>query len=430
MDENRTKTMDAVDAAESHFGRACEIWNAFGVGSPQLQAQAARAALDEYLRAIETLDSADLNALQKRDQLSVLSFRERLFAEAASMRFYASDTTDEQLRHTRDSLHHLKQAAQLLNESKEKDDDLLFRVERDILFAQGYEQMICARVAGREQRLSEAVSSYRLAESAFLQVMNLYEHKDPRLKDLKSKIETSDKGPEDGDNKVEITEMSGRVICLRVDDELELASDESMYRRAAANLYSSAGTRCNIEALQLLTNGATALAIEAKLTQSIGFIYFAMEAIPTNLEFHRDLMNAWKIKGERFGCPLIETATAFHTKCPIAIKELVGRWYVSPTLEYSALVCSVCGKDALECTHLPGEEIDGVRVSYRRANPSIVSLSLVDIPEDPRCHIEWLSLPKKSFPSRPDKASQPRCFICRRAAEEKQLTQVTYDSPQ
>src|SRR5207237_44816 len=155
------------------------------------------------------------------------------------------------------------------------------------LFAQGYEQMICARVAGREERLSEAVSSYKLAESAFLQVMNLYERKDPRLKDVKSKIETSDKSPEDGDNKVEITEMSGRVIFLRFDDEYEPASDESMYRRAAANLYSSAGTRCNIEALQLLTDGATARAIEAKLTQSIEFIYFAIEALPSNLEFHR-----------------------------------------------------------------------------------------------------------------------------------------------
>jgi hypothetical protein len=238
---------------------------------------------------------------------------------------------------------------------------------------------------------------------------------------VKSKIEISDKGPEDGDNKIEITEMSGRVICLRFDDEYEIGSDESMYRRAAANLYSSAGTRCNIEALQFLTNGATARAIEAKLTQSIEFIYFAMEALPSNLEFHRDLINAWKIKGERFGCPLVETATAFHTKCPIAIKELVGKWYVSPTLEYEALVCSGCGKDALECTHLPGEEIDGVRVSYHRANPSIVSLSLVDIPEDPRCHIEWLSLPKNFFPSKPNNDSQPRCFICRRAVEEKEL---------
>jgi tetratricopeptide (TPR) repeat protein len=427
MEEKRTITLDAIDSAESHFGRACEIWNAFGVGSPQLQAQAARAALTEYLQAIEFLDSADIDSLLKRHRLSVLSFRERLLAQAASMRFYATDNIDEQLRHARDSLHHLKQAAQLLNESKERDDDLLFRVERDILFAQGYEQMICARVAGREERLSEAVASYKLAESAFLQVMNLYERKDPRLKDVKSKIETSDKSPEDGDNKVEITEMSGRVIFLRLDDEYEPSSDESMYRRAAANLYSSAGSRCNIEALQLLTNGATALAIEAKLTQSIEFIYFAMESIPSNLEFHRDLTNAWKIKGERFGCPLVETATAFHTKCPIAIRELAGKWYVSPTLEYDALVCSVCGKDALECTHLPGEEVDGVRVSYHRANPSIVSLSLVDIPEDPRCHIEWLSLPKKFFPSKPDNVSQPRCFICRRAVEEKERTQLAND---
>src|SRR5260221_4794949 len=140
MDENGTNTLDAIDAAESHFGRACEIWNEFGVGSPQLQAQAARAALNEYLRAIEFLDSATLNTLPERHRLSVLSFRERLLAQAATMRQYASDAIDEQLRHTRDSLHHFKQAAQLLPESKETDDDLLFRLERDILFAQGYER--------------------------------------------------------------------------------------------------------------------------------------------------------------------------------------------------------------------------------------------------------------------------------------------------
>jgi len=348
MDDERTKTLDAIDAADSHFGRACEIWNAFGVGSPQLQAQAASAALDEYLRSLEVLDSTDLSPLPKPHRLSVLSFRERVLAQAATMRQYAADSIDEQLRHARDSVHHLQQAAQMLIESKEENDDLLFRVKRDLLFAQGYQRIFSARVAGREEEFSKAVSSYKSAESVFLELLNLYEHNDPRLKEVRSKIERLDKGPDD-DNNVEITEMSGRVIFLRFDDEYGVASHESMYRRAAANLYSSAGSRCNIEALLLLTNGASARDIEAKLTQSIEFIYFAMEAIPTNLEFHRDLVNAWKIKGERFGCPMIETATAFHTKCPIAIKELVGKWYVSPTLEYDALACSVCGKDALEC---------------------------------------------------------------------------------
>jgi hypothetical protein len=259
--------------------------------------------------------------------------------------------------------------------------------------------------------------------------LNLYEHNDPRLRDVRSKIETSEKGPDD-DKNVEITEMSGRVIFLRFDGEYGVATDESMYRRAAANLYSSAGSRCNIEALLLLTNGALARDIEAKLTESIEFIYFAMEAIPTNLEFHRDLVKAWKIKGERFGCPMIETATAFHTKCPIAIKELVGKWYVSPTLEYDALACSVCGKDALECTHIPGDTVDGARVGYHRVNPRVVSLSMVDIPEDPRCHVEWLSLPKKPFPPRTGNVSEPRCFICKRAAEEKQHIPIVNDSPE
>src|SRR6185295_7677340 len=121
MNEERNEALDAIDGADSHFVRACEIWNAYGVGSPQLQAEAARAALGEYLRAIEVLDSAKLNTLSERYRLSVLSFRERLLGQAASMRQYASDNIDEQLRHARDSLAHLKQGAQLLAESKETD---------------------------------------------------------------------------------------------------------------------------------------------------------------------------------------------------------------------------------------------------------------------------------------------------------------------
>ena len=44
-----------VGASERHFGNATDIWNSFGVGSPQLQSDAANAALIEYQKAASRL---------------------------------------------------------------------------------------------------------------------------------------------------------------------------------------------------------------------------------------------------------------------------------------------------------------------------------------------------------------------------------------
>jgi len=124
-----------------------------------------------------------------------------------------------------------------------------------------------------------------------------------------------------------------------------------------------------------------------------------------------------KSLGQRFP-DLPDKEKVAASGCPIAIKEFVGKWYVSPTLEYDFFRCTACGKDIFECSHLPGQEINGVSVRYQRQNLHITSASLVEIPEDPRCRIEWLSLPKDRFRARSEGNGELRCFICQRTEQE------------
>jgi len=406
---------EILSQSETHFAHATEIWNSFGVTSPQFRVEAAREALIEYERAAELLDDSQLTGLQHDHQIRVRAFRERILAQVATMKQYASGNYEEQIGHLRDALKHFRRAEDFLNKAKTKDEDLLFRLRMDALHAEGYCQILSARVAARAHRQAEAIEYYKSAESTFVQQMTSYEAHSPGLKRVRSLIEGSLDHSWENEPDFEITDMHARLILMRFDEPYQPLSDEDMYRRAAANLYSSCASRCNLEALEILENHGPVLEIENKLTESVQFVYWAMEAFPANLEFHRDLINTWRLKGERFGCPLIESETAFHTRCPIAIKELVGKWYVSPTFEYDALACTVCGKDILECPHLPGEEVEGTTVRYQRKNLRISSVSLVDIPEDPRCRIEWLSLPKSRFPVRSEPGEQLRCCICQSA---------------
>jgi hypothetical protein len=398
--------------SETHFSRATEIWNSFGVTSPQLQIDAARTALAMYERAAELLDVNHIAQLPLESRVQVLAFRERILAQVATMKHYSSSDYTQKITQLEDALEHFRRAEELLNESNSNDENRLFRLRMDALHTEGHQQMLRARVAAREHRNNEAIAHYKSAESKFIEQMNSYERRSADLKSVRSTIEQSLEHEWKNESNVEITDMHARIIVMRFEEPYQPLSDEDMYRRAAANLYSSCGSRCNLEALEAFEQHRPLPEIEDKLTESIKFVCWAMEAVPANLEFHRDLINAWKIKGERFGCPLIETESAFHTNCPIAIKELAGKWYISPTFEYDGLTCVVCGKDILECPHLPGEEIDGQIVRYQRQNLRITSVSLVDIPEDPRCRIEWLSLPKDRFPRKARAGDQLRCFIC------------------
>ena len=407
-----------IEASERHFAAATDIWNSFGVGSPQLQTDAAKAALVHYLKAAELLDLNNLATLSGEARLRLLAFRERVLAQAATMKQYAATDYKEQIKHLQDTLDHLKTAANFLSTAQSHDEALLFRVKMDALHTEGCQQVLFARVAARESRMSESISLYSAAEEKFNDQMVGYESQNPELIAVGAKIKDSLKKSVGYEDEGNITSMSAHMILMRFDEPYQPLSDEDMYRRGAANLYSSAASRCNLEALQILEGQGSPRDIEAKLTESIDYVYLAMEAFPANLELHRDLINVWRIKGERFGCPFVESESAFHTRCPIAIKEFAGKWYTSPTLEYDSLACTVCDKDILECSHLPGQAIDGVTVRYQRRNLRITSASLVDVPEDPRCRIEWLSLPKNRFPPRSEPSEEFRCVICQRAVPE------------
>lgn len=110
--------------------------------------------------------------------------------------------------------------------------------------------MLRARVAAREPRNNEAIAHYKSAESKFIEQMSSYEQRSAELKSVRSTIEQSLEHEWKNESNVEITDMHARIIVMRFEEPYQPLSDEDMYRRAAANLYSSCGSRCNLEALE------------------------------------------------------------------------------------------------------------------------------------------------------------------------------------
>lgn len=53
------------------------------------------------------------------------------------------------------------------------------------------------------------------------------------------------------------------------------------------------------------------------------------------------------------GCRLDWTGEAYEHRCPIPLAHL--RWGFSPALRVGKQACLICGEDASECPHLPGE---------------------------------------------------------------------------
>ena len=124
------------------------------------------------------------------------------------------------------------------------DEDLLFRLQMDALHTEGVEQISLPRMAARGQRHLEAIDSYKVAESKFVEQMNSYEQRSPGLNRVRSTIEKSLDDGWDDESDVEITEMHARLIIMRFDEPYQPLSGEDLYRRAAANLYSSCAARC------------------------------------------------------------------------------------------------------------------------------------------------------------------------------------------
>ena len=137
--------------------------------------------------------------------------------------------------------------------------------------------------------------------------------------------------------------------------------------------------------------------IVEKIDAAIAYTYSGMEFFPDQLDFHQDLFDAYHMKGVLFGCPVPKRANYFYWVCPLAIMRFVGHWYLSAGIRCKAMICNVCGKDILECTHFPGQEVDGVIVEYTREGLSIEEVSIVDIPRDPQCRISEIKIPETFF---------------------------------
>jgi len=79
--------------------------------------------------------------LQHGHQIRVRAFRERILAQVATMKQYASGSYEAQIGYLRDALSHFRRTEDFLNKAKTKDEDLLFRLKMDGLHAEGYSNL-------------------------------------------------------------------------------------------------------------------------------------------------------------------------------------------------------------------------------------------------------------------------------------------------
>lgn len=407
-----------LNESDAHFSRGSEIWNYFGVDNPVLTENAARAALTEYQKSVDTLDVNKLDILPEGYRNRILANREQALAQIASMFFFlhnkpGNDDNRRKLEYSEKAIFHLQEAIRYLKLSEPQDDKLLSKLVYDLLNFEGYNANMAAQLAVRNDKINDAIDFYKLAELKFLEIMSHSEAEEPSLIIQRTKIEESyDKDWKDNSFSVDVDGIQSSITLLRTDDVFPILSSEDLYRRAASNYYSITASRGNLEAFDLINNDGANEEAENKMAESIKYIFFSIEAFPNNLEFHSDYFDAWQVKGRIFGCEFVERGEFLHTRCPIAISTIIGKWYVSPTLEFDAVVCSVCGKDILECDHFPGQNISGEIVRYHRQNARITSASLVDVPEDPRCRLDWIAIPKTYFPPKAKQNEELRCSIC------------------
>lgn len=424
-----------LEKAGAHFARGSAIWNHFGLDSPQLAEEAARSALEEYRSAAELLAPDRFRTLTEEVQHRIAANRELALAHASSAEsFLYDELIDEELEKiielTQQQAEHMQLAIQHLELSRLDEPSTLLNWQQEVLHIRGREATLLGRLAGRRRDLSAARTFYERAQDNFRKLMDMYEAETPALASITDAIQTvtapSDR-LEEGDSEGKIHFTALILVASRTSPPLP---NEDLYRRAAANFYSNAALVAHVRAFQILKEGGPTEDAEAKFEKSIEHISSAMEVFPENLGFHEDLFNAWRARGEIFGCPIEETENYYHIRCPLAIMYHVGHWYVSPAIEYNSLECSVCGLDILECPHYPGESVDGKVVSYHPQNPRLISGSMVSVPEDPRCRIQWTSIPKHALPSPPEDGSELRCHLCTVDGDKDRITSRLIDLPE
>jgi hypothetical protein len=409
-----------LEEAIRYYEGGLNIWSSVVIHYPQSIKEAVKLALANYHQAVELLES--IATLSPPDTLHrmISGYRDAALAAAASVEAFLYDEWDDDQLETivqlvNKGIRHKEQAVQHFSQLSEIEGSFTLGLEREILFEQARSTYLSARLAGRRSDLKEALSLYRLSCETYYQLMVLYESETPELKAIKEEaIKNLDRQREilweRNEEKLAVG-IRWTAITFRFSSEPTGSPYEDIYRRAASNYFTANALIANLEGYEALSNGVNLQEIDSQLEKSIYSIYLAMEMFPDNLETHQDLLNNWRIRGELLGCPLKDGNEYYHAKCPLAIMHYIGAWYVSPTLEYDRLDCTVCGQDALQCPHYPGEIVEGQIVRYKRHSPIISSVSFVDIPEDPSCRVEWISIPKKYFTTSP---ATPRlqCRFC------------------
>lgn len=427
-----------LDKADYHFAKGSEIWNSIGLDSPQLATKAAQAALAEYRKSADLLEPSRFLAFSSEIQNHISASRELALAHAASAESFLYDQWNDAgikkiVELIQREIDHTKRAIRYLELSGSDEAASLASWRIHLRHSQGRQATLLARLAGREGRLIEARDLYKLAEEKFKQVMESYETEIPELASIEPETkETLERKREKIKQLGERVEASG--ICLtsmvlRTPEQPSSLPKEDLYRRAASNYYASASARSNLDAFEILNNRGSPHDADKKLEESIQLIYLAMEIFPGNLEFHQGLFNTWRARGELFGCLMEETEEYYHTQCPLAIMHYIGGWYVSPTLEYETLTCAVCDKDILECPHYPGQVVGNKVVRYEPQGANLTSVSVVDVPEDPCCRIEWISIPKRYFPPPPENNPVLRCLFCQAEKDQGKVNARLMDLP-
>lgn len=73
----------------------------------------------------------------------------------------------------------------------------------------------------------------------------------------------------------------------------------------------------------------------------------------TSLSMH----SIGKLLHDKFQCPLKFNGKSYYTDCPVRLSHIDIGFSIGCTED---LICSICGKDPLECDHNPGEKYDNI----------------------------------------------------------------------
>lgn len=254
-----------------------------------------------------------------------------------------------------------------------------------------------ARIHNRQKDFEGALNSFKESEDIYSLLLKNYEGDSPKLVDVSKKIHSRIQSRDVYENKGDIEGIEWGGYSIVFDDDFGEVPDLDMYQRIWANYYSVKASQHITNANILISQHNYQKLIVKEIDSAILYIYSAMEFFPNQLNFHQDLFNAYRMKGTMFGCAIPRRANFYYINCPLAIMRYVGHWYLSAGIRYKSLVCNVCGKDALDCQHTPGEVVDGTIVEYSREGLFLEEISIVDIPRDPRCRIKEIKIPVNFF---------------------------------